>query len=199
MKEADANIAALKQLEINEELEVLGSNPPPLKLAIDQVFEDSANRERNSNSALNKLPNNAGFGMRLEAAVIDTCHDIKQSPYFVNVITLTILMVGFVTGLETNWTLECYRMQIRIKDHDSIASDLKYETDCGEDQFYSVVVGILSQAIFTVELVVKLLSEGRKPMRFFRDLEDGSWNCLVSGFACIQTDWHMHIHFCHFF
>lgn len=186
MKEADANIAALKQLEINEELEVVGSKPPPLKLAIDRVFEDSAEQDHHSISAMKQLPDNAGFGMRLEAKTIDACYLVKKSPYFVNLITLTILLVGLATGLETNWTLECYRMKIRFIDDTSLASELKYESECGQDQFYSVVVGILSQIIFTIELVVKLLAEGRKPMRFFKDLEDGSWNCLVSDFARID-------------
>ena len=190
MKEEESNVAALKQIEINEELEAVGSRAPPLKVAIDQVFEDTAGKKRHFSLTSKKLREDAAFGVRLRVNIRQACLVVRDSSAFTNFITLTILLVGLIIGFETNWTLMCYRMKNRIVAHDTVASDFKYESECGEELLYSVVVGILSQTIFTIEVVVKLLAEGGKPMRFFRDRENGSWNRLVSSLSSgtVKTD-----------
>ena len=62
----------------------------------------------------------------------------------------------------------------------AIATGLELENN-GEDpavnQFVAVT-GLLTQIVFTMELVLKVLAEGYEPQRYFTDREDGHFNAL---------------------
>ena len=99
-------------------------------------------------------------------AVFKLCRDITETSWFSALITSTIIVVGIFIGVEADQYLSCER----YFDRDDRPNHVKR---C-EVTMASYLLGILSQAIFTFETVVKLLSEGYEPKHYFRD----SWNCM---------------------
>ena len=87
------------------------------------------------------------------------CSSITQSIFFQRLIILTILLAGIVVGAQT------------------------YEGFANRHAFSLNVLDKLILGIFTLEIIIKILAEGNKPLHYFRN----SWNvfdfCIVA--ACL--------------
>ena len=87
------------------------------------------------------------------------CSSIARSIFFQRLIILTILLAGIVVGAQT------------------------YEGFAHKHAFTLNVLDKLILGIFTLEIIIKILAEGNKPLHYFRN----SWNvfdfCIVA--ACL--------------
>jgi len=110
---------------------------------------------------------------------VQRARELRDSPQFSVLITVTIITVGIVIGFDTDASLRCSRLEDRA---DSRKSDDHFKETavekCSHEATYSVVITWTAQAIFTLEMVVKVFAEGTKPFRYFTDKEHGSWNML---------------------
>jgi hypothetical protein len=95
-------------------------------------------------------PRSVWFEKYMEYA--DKARKLSVAPSFVNVLTITILVAGANVGVQTE-----------------LAQPGEVEPQPALDALDSVIL-----FIFTVEVVVKLVAEGKKPGRYFKD----SWNCF---------------------
>jgi hypothetical protein len=102
---------------------------------------------------------------------VQQCLKIRNSYWFLALIIFTIVLIGAVSGIETNMVLNCSRVKSRANDDDD--ESLKCEIPA-----YINIIGILAQTIFTIECLIKIAAEGKKPLRYFTDAENGSWNIL---------------------
>jgi len=96
------------------------------------------------------------------------CKSTSEATWFTSMITTTIIVVGIFIGVELDQLLSCERYFDRDNRPDHVER-------C-EVMLFSTILTYLSQIIFTFELVVKILSEGYEPKRYFND----GWNCMDS-------------------
>jgi len=127
---------------------------PVLKHKLDIVLGPDRGDEVDENPFLENLKQ---FAKR--AAVIE------KNSYFVNLITLTIVLVAIQIGVETDELMSCGRATLRGK----------WKSTCYPSTFSTVMTG-LSQAIFTIEMLIKIAAKGAFPEMYFED----PWNCLDS-------------------
>ena len=146
-----------------------------LKDLIDLAFDDSLFEDILPSSKIGL------FFHRL----ISIAKNLRDSSAFSNMITFTILAVGVTTGVETDRNLRCVRMINRLagrEDDDENLAKLATCVDPSSGEMSTpevyVVISIVAQIIFTVEIVIKLLAEGYTPLKFFTDDENGAWNWL---------------------
>jgi len=104
---------------------------------------------------------------------------LRDSTEFTIIVTVTILIVGIVNGVETDLMLRCARLDLRTKGRDDDEASAP-EQMCNEPFMASVIIAYISQVIFTVEMLVKVGVEGRRPLRYYTDEENGAWNMLDS-------------------
>jgi voltage-gated sodium channel len=90
---------------------------------------------------------------------------VEENPYFVNLITLTILAVAIQIGIDTDDFMSCGRATLHGR----------WKPSCDASTFNTVMTG-LSQAIFTAEMCTKLAAKGACPEKYFED----PWNRLDS-------------------
>ena len=113
--------------------------------------------------------------IQIEQAV-EKCKEWRDSGWFTNIVTVTIIVVGIMIGLETDQEMGCNRYNARNENW-SLAMGRSPRPDphpvC-DVTVLSVVINIASQTIFTVECIIKLLAEGYETKRFFAD----GWNCM---------------------
>ena len=141
---------------------------PELKLKIDKALKDD----------LSFKPPEKEWERKMQA-VFDCCRDIAKTAWFSHLVTWTILLVGILTGVETDNYLHCDRRELRIERRKAEDPDWKpVDSWCEHDLLMSGVVSILAQTIFAFECTVKILSQGWDPMRYFTDRDFGRWNCL---------------------
>ena len=108
------------------------------------------------------------------------------------------MFIGVLIGLETDWVMHCERFDERKVErrraHDAavaagtVAPDAPnphHDSWCEQDWPFSRGAGYITQAIFTWEAIVKVLAEGNQPFNYFRDRDDGPWNCLDFFIVCI--------------
>ena len=117
--------------------------------------------------------------------LVRLCMRIRDDPYFTLVVVTTILVVGFMNGVETDENLACKRLEMRERNWDDESNDdgskehLKDEMAfCDDPWVASLAIGYISQFIFTIEVMVKIGADLKKPSRYFTDEENGAWNCL---------------------
>jgi hypothetical protein len=119
---------------------------------------------------------------------VDLMRRIRDHAYFTSLITFTILIIGGSIGFDTNKTLKCQRLDMRLEDTrldvdddwksmtlDEIENEVEH---CLKQSLFFIVMNIAAQAIFTFEATVKITAEGTKPWKYFTDKENGSWNCI---------------------
>jgi hypothetical protein len=110
---------------------------------------------------------------------IKKCLSVRDSTYFVTIVTFTIILVGLISGLETNVTLTCLRIDAKAANSDDHNDHLQDKIDiCKESTLLIDFVVYFAQAVFTLEFLIKLGAEGTKPLNYFTDDENGSWNCI---------------------
>lgn len=104
--------------------------------------------------------------------------NIRSSTVFTTAVTIVIVVVGFSISLDVNSTLNCDRLDYRLRDrYDEVA--IQRLTECGYSQNRANhILFKVSQTVFTIEAMVKILSEGQRPFRYFTDREEGIWNRL---------------------
>lgn len=90
---------------------------------------------------------------------------IETAGWFNNIITVTIIVVGFFIGIDTDAVMACERFTVNERAGTS--------PNC-TDSPASVALGYISQFIFTVELCVKVLALGKFPLKYL----DDPWNKL---------------------
>lgn len=82
--------------------------------------------------------------------MVKLCKAIAESSKFQNFVTVVILLAGVLVGIETYPAMrEAFHAPLHILDQ-------------------------MILAIFVIEIVVKMVAEGRRPWRFFKD----PWNCF---------------------
>ena len=82
-------------------------------------------------------------------------------------------------GIETDRTMDCTRLMARAngRENDNPRYAARMEDKCGK--FYAGdYINVISQIIFTCEIIVKMCADCDKPMRFFNDKFNGGWNRL---------------------
>ena len=165
MKEEERQIQLDKRMDQNSRLQSEGAEEPLLKQKIDVVLNDKSFTEK---------PTEIKFEL-----ISNLAKQIRDSSTFSLLITATIIIIGVMIGVDTDDGLRCSRMQSRLADPPKC--DIRDET---------VIIGWIAQAIFTVEVAIKILAEGRRPLRYFTDQEQGPWNWLdffvVRVLACLQ-------------
>ena len=87
---------------------------------------------------------------------------VAKHPYFVNLITVTILAAGVVVGFQTE-----------LAKPGSDQARLPEDKDMPTIEALGVCDDIIL-AIFTLDVVVKLIAEGHRPLHYF----DDGWNCF---------------------
>jgi len=103
---------------------------------------------------------------------------IRCSTTFTTTVTLMIIVVGFGIAFDVNSTLACDRLDYRLRSRDDEVA-IQRLTECGYSQNKANhILFKVSQTVFTFEALVKILSEGRRPSRYFTDREEGMWNRL---------------------
>ena len=144
-----------KRLDENSKLHTNDHDEPPLKQKIDLVLnDDDAFEPLSAGSAWEEIAHRA--------------RRLSESSTFSLVITATIIIIGVMIGVDTDDGLRCSRLRSRLDDP---------HANC-DPRLATVVIGWIAQAIFTVEVMIKLVAEGRTPLHYFVDKENGSWNCL---------------------
>ena len=56
--------------------------------------------------------------------------------------------------------------------------------ECGVLKEVDFSITVVAQVIFTLEAAIKIKAEGKRPMRYFKDSDQGGWNtvpCRMSG------------------
>jgi len=174
MKVTQAAETAIVTKARNLEMELPEKSEPHLKNLIDLVFDRNlfvnTDKETKWAQRYEKMTNKA--------------KEIRDSSAFTTMIALTIGVVGIKISLDTDQSLACLRLESRTEDriwdssneklHDRVGGCEKLDAQRG----VNFAVDMVAQAIFTLELIVKVLAEGSKPHRYFLDAEEGSWNCL---------------------
>lgn len=102
-------------------------------------------------------------------------------------VTATIALVAIWIGVETDQFLHCERFKV----HE--ISRMEKGVDSSHDEHrcnggalpVSVAMEIVGQLVFTFECGVKIMAEGVYPVRYFKDPEAGSWNCLGKCRSCL--------------
>ena len=94
---------------------------------------------------------------------VEVCRRVTTSASFNNFITLTIVVVGYYIGLDTEKFMACGRFEIREKEA------LGKETDACEVSEASAIVNVAALVIFALEALLKILAEGKQPHAYFRD------------------------------
>jgi len=153
MKEEERQIQKDRRMDQNSRLQSEGDEEPLLKQKIDVVLNDEAFIEKPAETIFELISNLA--------------KRTRDSSTFSLLITATIIIIGVMIGVDTDDGLRCSRMQTRLADPPKC--DVRDET---------VIIGWIAQAIFTVEVAIKILAEGRRPLRYFTDQEQGPWNWL---------------------
>ena len=87
---------------------------------------------------------------------------VAKHPYFVNLITVTILAAGVVVGFQTELA-KPGTAQARLP-KDRAMPTIEALAVCDD----------IILAIFTVDVVVKMIAEGHRPLHYF----DDGWNCF---------------------
>lgn len=174
MKQNQSAENAIASKARNLEIETPKHPEPHLKKLIDQAFDDVL---------FQKVQNTSVRGRQFEA-VTDKAKEIRDSSWFTTFVALTIGVVGIKISIDTDAAQACLRLESRTQDriwdsnnenlHDEVKSCEKHNGESGA----SVVVDIMAQIVFTFEMTIKLCAQGSKPLRYFTDLEEGSWNCL---------------------
>jgi hypothetical protein len=170
LKEEQSAAAYVKQLTLNSrsEADCVAAGDVTLKELIDIALGDDLSIDLNDKYQ----------------QFVEKCYEIKESKWFTNLITVTILVVGVVIGLDTDRGSYCERLATRIDERDD---DFRSMHDCNHPPVFFFIVTIVSQFMFTLEAFVKISAEGIHPFRYFTDSEHGGWNCLdftivVAGF-----------------
>jgi len=173
LKDEQSAADYVNQLTFNSMKEADGeaSGKTTLKEVIDIALGDEISAHRNSKYY----------------QFVELCFKIRDSSAFTHVITATIVLVGIVIGLDTDFNIHCERIEFKVDSRDDDDRYSSQDYDCKHPPIYFAVVTILAQTVFTFEAAVKILSEGKKPMNYFTHPEDGAWNCLdffivVAGF-----------------
>jgi len=107
--------------------------------------------------------------LRAVQAVACRAKAVEAHPAFNAVITLTIVVVGLVIGVDTDDLMACER----FTHHQAAGDGVSRPAFCTPSAF-SVVLGYLSQAIFTAEMCIKIAAQGAFPELYFAD----PWNKL---------------------
>eukprot|EP00613_Pedinella_sp_CCMP2098_P075335 CAMPEP_0171912944 /NCGR_PEP_ID=MMETSP0993-20121228/11445_1 /TAXON_ID=483369 /ORGANISM="non described non described, Strain CCMP2098" /LENGTH=1353 /DNA_ID=CAMNT_0012546867 /DNA_START=112 /DNA_END=4169 /DNA_ORIENTATION=- len=89
---------------------------------------------------------------------------VVNDPKFVNMVTVAIIAAGVVVGFQTELNVPCHAQPTQPKDGPCVE-----EPQPVLDALDTVIL-----AIFTVEVVGKLLAAGLAPHKYFHD----SWNCF---------------------
>jgi voltage-gated sodium channel len=108
--------------------------------------------------------------------LVRICGKIRDSSWFTSIVVVTIIVVGFMLGIDSDALKRCERRNTRIESHDDDLNQEKLET-CGS-LFVTMVVNKIALAVFALEAGIKLIAEGNHPMRYFNDPQNGSWNRL---------------------
>jgi len=111
--------------------------------------------------------------------VARVCARWKEASWFNNAVTVTIVAVGVMIGVETDSFMACERWTVnRGPDsgrNSAAGSGLETEEPAPcEATSLSVAMGVGSQVVFTLECAVKLLSYEYETQKFFHD----GWNCM---------------------
>lgn len=94
-------------------------------------------------------------------------------------VTATIALVAVWIGVETDQFLHCERFKVHEINRLEKGVDPQAQHWCNGGALpASVAMEIVGQVVFTFECGVKITAEGVYPMRYFKDPEAGSWNCL---------------------
>ena len=151
-----------------------------LKERIDHVLEDETEEEVAERIAAANLRRS-----RLEK-LFDRCLLIRNSSQFTSFITFTIVLVGLMTGVETDEGQACKRLEYRARGREE---QFESELDACDPSTWvvSVTIGWFALLVFSFELAVKILAEGHRPIRFFTDRENWSWNWL--DFFIVLVGW----------
>lgn len=173
-KEKGAFSAYLNKLDENslseEELNAMGQTS--LKQKMDMVLNPEPPKQCYVHPSVHR---------RRYFKYVQNAQKIRDSSHFSLLITVTIIAVGVVIGFDTDASLRCFRLEDRADARDDDGSDHYKEAAldrCSHDAVYSVAITWTAQAIFTMEMFVKVFAEGTKPLRYFTDKENGSWNCM---------------------
>ena len=110
--------------------------------------------------------------------LFDRSKVVSESNAFAQCITLTIIVVGIMIGIETDQLMHCSRRTARMEAQAAWRNVSFWEDQdswCDDGVLPpSKVVAILAQTVFTVEAAVKILACAWKPLRYF----DDAWNKL---------------------
>jgi len=154
MKEEERQLRKNDRLDENSRLYRMREDEPLLKKLIDTVLDDDS-------FDLDHTPTKFEYASNL-------AKKIRDSVAFLVCVTLTIIISAVTIGVDTNDEMSCARLKLRVDDP-STKCDTRNST---------LTISWVAQAIFTVEVVVKILAERYKPYRYFIDQEQGSWNSL---------------------
>lgn len=124
--------------------------------------------------------------------IFDRSKTISESNALTQVVTLTIITVGVMIGMETDQLMHCNRREGR-KDSQPWRNASYWEDQdswCDDGVLQpTMIVAVVSQTVFTVEAVIKILAEGWEPLRYF----DDAWNKLDFFIVSKWTDLFVHL------
>jgi hypothetical protein len=167
--------AYLKRLEDNANTNPLPSDDAPVKLVrgtqtagtlkdkIDVALENVHHYDTST-----ATPTELQFD-----ALVAWCVKQRDSDRFTMLVTATILVVSIMIGIDADEGAPCERYILHIKG--KAPEDVKASW-CDDVNVRQVVVAALAQIVFTAECAIKLLSEGKEPLKYFTDRENGAWN-----------------------
>jgi hypothetical protein len=157
-KASDARNVAYSNSRSNGTMIVPPDSKNPLKIMIDASIDDVIKTKKSSTTAISFFQQ-----------VVRTSKMIRDSTTFSCLIGFLILIVVIEIGISQDFSMHCLRHQ--IKEIISKECPTKLSTD---------IIFNGAQAIFTIEVVIKMIAEGRRWWRFFTDRNDGYWNTFDS-------------------
>jgi hypothetical protein len=95
-----------------------------------------------------------------------TCLCVRDSSVFQMLIISAIFLSISLIAYQTNYEMKCMISAKRTNSSGTLCSSQNNE------------LNLLVQAIFTLEILVKVVAEEGKPLRFFYDREKGTWNSV---------------------
>lgn len=157
--------------------------PKTLKDKIDMIFEDDLSKFKFKKKYF-------FLSERFSTAyhsLVGKSKKLRDSMFFTTLVTITILVIGCVTGYETNIALKCQRYEDRLdankhQDDNEIGgggdSISELVRECETLPLIISLIGEISQGIFASEACIKIIAKGTHPSHYFTDEEDGVWNCI---------------------
>jgi hypothetical protein len=143
-----------------------------LRSRIDKVFPIM-----NIEAKVSSVDNAASFTIKFQKIyekATQMCRGIVESKSFNILIVAVILFAGIEVAVTTDSEARCERVQF-----ETFQKGVHRKNICGRSiTLFSTYSENICLALFTVEFLIKVVANGRKPWKYLTDEEVGAWNRL---------------------